>query len=52
MCLKFCQLRSLGSKKESTRALISAALVVAGSVLLNKKSFFIYLSLSYRTKAI
>ena len=43
MCLKFCQLSLLASKIESTRALASAAVVVADSVLLNKNSFFIFL---------
>ena len=43
MCLKFCQLSSLASKKEFTRALTSAAFVVIDSVLLNKNSFFIFL---------
>ena len=39
-------------KKEYTRALTSAAVVVADSVLLNKNSYFIFLSFSYRAKAI
>ena len=52
ICLKFCQLSSLASKKDSTRVFTSAAVVVADSVLLNKNSSFIFLSFSYRAKAI
>ena len=36
MCLKLCQLSSFASKKDSTKALTSAVVVVADSVLLNK----------------
>ena len=43
MCLKFCQLTLLASKKGSTRALTSAVDVVGDSVLLNKNSSFIFL---------
>ena len=43
MCLKFCLLSSLASKKNLTRALRSAAVVVADYVSLNKNSFFIFL---------
>ena len=52
MRLKFYQLSLLASKKESTRALTSVAVVVADSVLLNKNSSFIFLFFSYRAKAI
>ena len=53
MSLKFCQFCSLASKKkESTRAFTSVVVVVADSVLLNKNSSFIFLSFSFRAKAI
>ena len=42
----------VGLKKESTRTLTSAPVVVTDSVLQNKNSFFICLFFSYRTKAI
>ena len=45
MCLKFCQLSWLASKKVSTRVLISAAVLVANSVLQNQNSSCIFLAL-------
>ena len=42
----------VGLKKNSTKTLTSAAIVVADSVLLNKNSSFIFLSLSHQAKAI
>ena len=52
LCLKLCQPSSLASKKASTRAFTSAKVVVADSVLLNKNSYFIFLSFSNWAKAI
>ena len=52
LCLKFCQLSSFASEKEFTKALTLATVVVTDSVLLNKNSFFIFLSYSYQAKAI
>ena len=52
MCLKFCQLSSLASEKNFTRALTSAAVVVADSVLTNKNFLFIFLCFSYWAKAV
>ena len=44
MCLKLCQLSLLASKKESARALTSAAAAfVTDRVLLNKSSFLSFL---------
>ena len=51
-CLKFCELSWLASKKESTRALTSAVIVVVDSALLNKNSSCIFLSFSFRVKTI
>jgi len=52
ICLKFCQLSSCVSKKESTITLMSAAVVVADKVLQKRNSSFIFLFFFYRANAI
>ena len=52
ICLKFCQLSSFVSKKESTITLMSAEVIVADIVLQKRNSSFIFLFFSYRANAI